>query len=936
MADDCVRDRETAVAEFFLNTCLPLRRLVKEDDVVAFQRCLELVATAFHRADDVDYVYIPLITGSVAELCVEPMLPCVGDVDVMCHRSNQLAIPAGCAPPRQLPGEFGSRVEVYEITDSQFPGYVYLWLSYLLTECVDDGEYKAVQCGYLLATNGSSVGDDSRHGPALVKERSFPPIASLTQSDLGLRHGAAELRRSLDNVFCMRCLMWPLQAADWPKRQRNYGWPDSTTVGRIVSNGCDVVGVAHRRCRQDEWMGKYQWRLSFSRAEIVLLNSWIPVQQIVYHMLRVFIKTELPMDSTSDTGVCLLSNYHIKTLILWACELKSRSWWTDGLNLIRICVELLHTLADWLTGARCRHYFINNCKLFDEFANLHHRPTQETANRLMSITRAWFCEWFIDNYVHKCAQLCPGSVSSLLQDTNSSLMSYGLRDVVCLQNMVSEIVIWRLDTSLKMSLIHMAIAQWTVMGSVSFCSLTLRLCLCSMYLLSKTNQLLRVYYRAVVFLHVACKITRGSLTDEMLDVLATTCLQLNDARRCLNARHSSELSLSLAATVMKVVANNSSSTVQLIEIELAKAYLHRALRYEDSNSNSVYCLASVYLAVLYYTTGQYQTTIDHCTLVTRLQDHCQCSSHVVQGEILPQIDDQVDSILGLAVFYQYTRAAALNEERERRHVSVFTTELFAHYLHIKFLSVTKCHQLPHTSLETDDQHHRYQKCLCSSPTLFVTDVILFHLTYRIKCPSDCVPLIADRSETKSSVHQKLNTSKLVELLQQSAVEHLTTCRELEARDLDLVITPDFKAMYAYKCGQYQHCLQLSLSNVCQLILNKRLSYLFLPVLPELMQLMDEEIVSLVGLTALINPSPSNACPLLVFIHQLTLSLYLMTQCQIKLRHSVTSLATSLDYVRFAGFIVQMFKFPVALISKYVRHILLDQPVLKYAQQKISR
>jgi len=102
----------------------------------------------------------------------------------------------------------------------------------------------------------------------------------------------------------------------------------------------------------------------------------------------------------------------------------------------------------------------------------------------------------------------------------------------------------------------------------------------------------------------------------MLDVLATTCLESNDARRCLNARHSSVLSLSQAAKLMKVVANNSHSTVQLIEIELAKAYLHRTLRNIDSDSYSIYCVSNVYLAVLYYIAGQYQMAIEHCALVT--------------------------------------------------------------------------------------------------------------------------------------------------------------------------------------------------------------------------------------------------------------------------------------------------------------------------------
>jgi len=42
---------------------------------------------------------IPLITGSVAEFYIEPMLPHVGDIDVMHYRTSKLAIPRGHPPP---------------------------------------------------------------------------------------------------------------------------------------------------------------------------------------------------------------------------------------------------------------------------------------------------------------------------------------------------------------------------------------------------------------------------------------------------------------------------------------------------------------------------------------------------------------------------------------------------------------------------------------------------------------------------------------------------------------------------------------------------------------------------------------------------------------------------------------------------------------------
>ena len=216
---------------------------------------------------------IPLTTGSVAEFYIEPMLPNVGDIDVMYHHSTQLAIPRGQSPPTQLPAEFSDYVKVGEIIDSHLPGYVYLELRYLLTERNDNGRYNVVEYdrGWYLSNFYDNKGEI--HGPAVYTPQSGTLM-------------------SRDTVFCVGCLSWPPQAADWPTRPRNYDWPDSATVDRVVNNGCDVVGVAHRQCRQHEWKGKHQHRLSFSRAEIVLINSWMPIQQIVYHMLRVFLKAE--------------------------------------------------------------------------------------------------------------------------------------------------------------------------------------------------------------------------------------------------------------------------------------------------------------------------------------------------------------------------------------------------------------------------------------------------------------------------------------------------------------------------------------------------------------------------------------------------------------------------------------------------------------------
>ena len=861
-----VADNEI-VTQFLLNTC-KLDKTLNNDRLIALFTVARVAGLMENR----------VVTGSIAEFYIQPMLSCVGDFDVMHHFSNELAIPSGTAPPTDLPGEFDSRVEVYEIVDSEFPAYVYLASAYVLTECTDVGKYNAVECERFYCECKGEY-----HGPAVVDKWENPgPLV------FGRVTGSIH---SADSVYCMRCLSWLPQAADWPTRHRSYGWPDSATLGRVVSKGCDVVRKAHRLCRQDH--KNKQFRLSFSRAEIVLINTWTPVQQVIYHMLRVFVKMEQLTDSVTDSDAATLSSYHIKTLMLWTCELKPTSWWTDDLNLVRLSVELLHSLAVWLrvTDARCPHYFISSCNLFDPAEYWLCSPLL-IASRLISVTEVSLVEWFINNYICRCAELytCPASVSRLFDDVNSK---------VKLQHAVLAVVDHRSVLSQVMAATEIASAGDIIIDAVSRNLLTLCSCLFLMRELAKTDQRLCVYFTAVTFLHVACKTDKCELTDELLDVLLTSCVQSNDVhvRRCRNARHNSVLSLSQAAKLMKIVANNSRSTVQLIEIELSKAYLYRALRLRDSDSD---CLTNIYLAVLYYTTGQYQTAIDHCTLVTRAQGNSQCSSHVVEGELLPKIDDEIDTVLGLAVFHQYLRTAALNKQ-QTQHVSVFTTKLFAHYLHIRCLSITTsdCGQLTLTSLT--DEMRRCHKFFYELQDMFQTDLLFFIFLSRAKYPTNKRDVVVS-SRTKPVISSLLDTSELVELLQQSAVEHLTAFRQLEEPEFSSVgfpfVTTDFEALYAYKRGDYRHCLQLSTDNVRTLIGSKGVSRVC--TYPDFIQLMDDDLVSLIGLVVIDDPScRNNVSDGKVQIHQLYLSLYLMAQCQLKLHHSVTSLEQTLDYVKVA-------------------------------------
>ena len=209
MSDE--RTVDDIVTEFLLNTCLLRPQSRSEHTVTAGLYCC--AAAAATQPDDVDITAIPLPTGSAAEFYIEPILPHIGDIDMMFYHNTELAIPRGHPPPTQLPAQFHNFVKVFEIIDSHLPGYVNLELRYLLTEFSDNDNYNTVEYDrgqYLAHQSYIAVGEIGppvhRHGPAIVYH--FPDTTILS---------------TMDYVSSIRCLLWPLQAADWPTRHRNYG-----------------------------------------------------------------------------------------------------------------------------------------------------------------------------------------------------------------------------------------------------------------------------------------------------------------------------------------------------------------------------------------------------------------------------------------------------------------------------------------------------------------------------------------------------------------------------------------------------------------------------------------------------------------------------------------------------------------------------------------
>ena len=334
--DDLTNDLEKArhISDLIVNCCQmnSARNLMTE---MAFRVAL------LYESDRSDTRYSdPDITGSCAELYIDPGVTCIGDIDLMFPMKHNIVVCEGSIVDSI---DVDETIDVYKIETADCPnGYVHLrefgklqfnWETEQFECCVSS------KTGSRLQLSFSYHDADMIHGPAGVEEHKL------------------SVSSNVDIVSAICLLAWPPLAQSWISRDRNQSWPSNAVVSEVQRNGCDLVFVSHRDYKHD----LFQWRYSFSRAEVTLIRSWTPIQQLVYHMLRYIAKRTIIREWKDDDKV--VCTYHIKTLMLWACERKSPVWWESNCVLF-LCSKLLGTLMKWISKKMCPHYFIPEWNLF--------------------------------------------------------------------------------------------------------------------------------------------------------------------------------------------------------------------------------------------------------------------------------------------------------------------------------------------------------------------------------------------------------------------------------------------------------------------------------------------------------------------------------------------------------------------------------------------
>ena len=849
------------------------------------------------------------IAGSISEMYINPMLSCCGDVDLIVNDNSRIAVVTGSLGEQlQLPSIYCDHVQVYEIIDSKFPGYVFLSnVGVLKLLSGRDSVYEFFPIEREENSSSRQFDGAERESGIVHGSHAFKPI-----TDQVIQKELRELvfgDLPLDANVSIRCHEWPTQAADWPIRCAESDWPDAATIEYVVSNGCNLVQVAHRHCKQDEWMSTHQWRLSFSNAETILLNSWTPIQQIVYHILRFVFRHDEIGDLTDDSAYKILSNYHLKTSMMWTCTIEHSSWWMQN-NLVKLCSSLFKHVASCCELGSFWGYFVMS-NLFEFTDGCSAELRTKLVSRLKPFTdSAYLTTWLFRNYVGECVKQCPSSVQRLFGDISTDdKLRAAMKEIIPCRSIPNHVNV-RIEREVInnfQSIIH---CNFWRAGTV----------IQQRRILNNGGDKFIPLFSSMISLSLASQIsTEAKIIDpDTLDRVSALLLTVDNT--CTAKVQYRTLLMRKAISLLRSSVTSSCTTDGSILLFLSHAYVLRALSYDHNGSdeydNVTLCL-HVYLAVIYCLTGDYKAANNHCKLVTGLsQSSTQRYSYLVEGRCLPKIGNDIDTALGLVVLYQFLMRKRSNKQQQRHECAVFSPNLFASYLQLISCNLNETLWQQRERLEdaapfadspagycqasdkpkSADCVQRYRRNFRETTSVFVSDLLLYFLANRDKKWTSPERQSVKPTTRPSSIH--FTAVELRRLLIEYSVQQLTVYHEVVSRSQGdcRIVTSDIAALFAFQCGAYKRCIEMCQLNIAMLS-DDRLpgGRLVVPLCGNMTQLIDDNLAA-VAATAAMMRSGDNPLKAVYYISQLTLSIYLLIECKLKLKHPMTSLVGELDRI----------------------------------------
>ena len=161
---------------------------------------------------------------------------------------------------------------------------------------------------------------------------------------------------SSDLVCALSCTDWPECAHEWLSRKRIYGWPSKELIKQCKSLGFILVSACHPASDERQ----FQWRISFSHQERLLVTQFNSVQLKCYILLKIIKKELIKQEIKEDT----LTSYHLKTCMLYILENTPSELWVPE-NLVGCLIMCLRQIHLWIRDENIPNYFIPGENMLD-------------------------------------------------------------------------------------------------------------------------------------------------------------------------------------------------------------------------------------------------------------------------------------------------------------------------------------------------------------------------------------------------------------------------------------------------------------------------------------------------------------------------------------------------------------------------------------------
>ena len=238
----------------------------------------------------------------------------------------------------------------YLLVPEEQPGYVRLQL-------VHKGDVQWERCQDLELDMCHHLSVDMNNRVCLVQNSEGLLLTEMHRMEGPAIHmDAVKTLSSSDIVVALACTIWPECAQEWLSRKRIHGWPSKELIKLCKSLGFIVVSACHPASDEKQ----FQWRISFSHQERLLVTQFNSVQLKCYILLKIIKKELIKQYIKEDT----LTSYHLKTCILYILENTPSELWVRG-NLVGCLIMLLRQIHLWIRDEKIPNYFIPEENMLD-------------------------------------------------------------------------------------------------------------------------------------------------------------------------------------------------------------------------------------------------------------------------------------------------------------------------------------------------------------------------------------------------------------------------------------------------------------------------------------------------------------------------------------------------------------------------------------------